>query len=358
MSSESSEVIGLNMPGSLLAGQSRVMGLADSRIKPFAHRQSAHCESGVVSAMMSHHGAPMSEPMAFGLASALTFAYIPFVKMAGMPLIAYRMPPGAIISAMSKRLGVQIERRKFRNPKEGMAALNEQLDKGRIVGLQTCVYWLPYFPEAMRFHFNAHNLIVYGREGNDYLISDPVFEVATRCPADALEKARFAKGAMAAKGLMYYPTQMPSELDYTSIIPAAVRRNFRSMTKAPIPIVGIRGIRYLANNVVKLGRRNDKSLNLYLSHIVRMQEEIGTGGAGFRFIYGSFLQEAGKLIGSDALLEASKKITSAGDEWRKFALNATKMCRGRMPMDVDALAAIINSCADKEVEAWQVLKAV
>jgi hypothetical protein len=34
------------------------------------------------------------------------------------------------------------------------------------------------------------------------------------------------------------------------------------------------------------------------------------------------------------------------------------MCRGRMPMDVDALAGIINSCADKEVEAWQVLKAV
>ena len=130
------------------------------------------------------------------------------------------------------------------------------------------------------------------------------------------------------------------------------------MTKAPIPIVGIRGIRYLANNVLKLGRRNDKSLTLYLTHIVRMQEEIGTGGAGFRFIYGSFLQEAGKLIGNDALLEASKKITAAGDEWRRFALNATKMCRGRMPMDVNALAATINACADKEVEAWQVLKAV
>lgn len=307
--------------------------------------------------MMSHHGVPMSEPMAFGLASALTFAYIPFVKLAGMPLIAYRMPPGAIIKAMTKRLGVKIERRRFSDPKAGMAALDEQLAQGRIVGLQTCVYWLPYFPEAMRFHFNMHNLIVYGKEGDEYLISDPVFEVPTRCPADALEKARFAKGAMAAKGLMYYPTQMPREIDYAKIIPAAVRRNFRGMTGAPLPIVGIRGIRYLANNVLKLGRRNDKSLVLYLTHIVRMQEEIGTGGAGFRFIYGSFLQEAGKLIGNDALLEASKKITAAGDEWRKFALNATKMCRGRMPMNVQTLADIINSCADKEAEAWRAVKA-
>ncbi len=325
-------------------------------MKSFSHRQAAHCESGVVSAMMSHHGAHMSEPMAFGLASALTFAYIPFVKLAGMPLIAYRMPPGAIIGAMSKRLGVRIVRRKFSDPKAGMAALDEQLARGGIVGLQTCVYWLPYFPEAMRFHFNAHNLIVYGKEGDEYLISDPVFEVPTRCPADALEKARFAKGAMAAKGLMYYPTQMPGEIDYAKIVPAAVRRNLRSMTAAPLPIVGIRGIRYLANNVLKLGRRNDKSLTLYLAHIVRMQEEIGTGGAGFRFIYGSFLQEAGKLIGDDALLEASRKITAAGDEWRRFALNATKMCRGRMPMDVQALADIINSCADKELAAWQVVK--
>jgi hypothetical protein len=29
-----------------------------------------------------------------------------------------------------------------------------------------------------------------------------------------------------------------------------------------------------------------------------------------------------------------------------------------MPMNVDTLAQIINSCADKEVEAWQGLKAV
>lgn len=325
-------------------------------MKDFAHRQAAHCESGVVSALMSHHGMPMSEPMAFGLASALTFAYFPFVKLSGMPLIAYRMPPGAIVGAMSKRMGVKIESRRFRDPKAGMAALDEQLAQGRIVGLQTCIYWLPYVPEAMRFHFNMHNLIVYGREGDDYLISDPVFEVVTRCPAAALEKARFAKGAMAAKGLMYYPTAMPEEIDYGQLIPAAVRRNLRTMTTAPLPIVGIRGIRYLASNVLKLGRRNDKRLILHLTHIVRMQEEIGTGGAGFRFIYGSFLQEAGKLIDNGRLVDASKRITAAGDEWRRFALNATKMCRGRTPMDIQALADIINACADKELDAWRAVK--
>ncbi len=74
--------------------------------KPFVHKQSAHCESGVVSGLVSHYGLPMSEPMAFGVASALAFAYIPMIKMAGMPLISYRMWPGAIVKAMHKRLGV------------------------------------------------------------------------------------------------------------------------------------------------------------------------------------------------------------------------------------------------------------
>ena len=37
----------------------------------FAHNQSAHCESGVISALLTHSGLPMSEPMAFGLANAL-----------------------------------------------------------------------------------------------------------------------------------------------------------------------------------------------------------------------------------------------------------------------------------------------
>jgi hypothetical protein len=62
----------------------------------FQHSQASHCESGVMSAMLRHHGLPISEPMTFGLASALSFAYLPFVKINGLPLVAYRMPPDSL----------------------------------------------------------------------------------------------------------------------------------------------------------------------------------------------------------------------------------------------------------------------
>jgi hypothetical protein len=322
----------------------------------FQHRQSAHCESGVVSTLLSHHGLEISEAMAFGIGAALSFAYIPIIKLGGMPLIAYRMPPGHIIRGVKKRLAIPMVQQKFRRPRDGMAELDRLLDEGRIVGLQTCVYWLPYFPDAMRFHFNAHNLIVYGREGDEYLISDPVFEHVTRCPAADLEKARFAKGALAANGLLYYPQQLPAQINYAHVIGNAVRANFRTMMQAPLPVIGVRGIRYLANNIVKCARTKPEQLPLYLAHIVRMQEEIGTGGAGFRFIYAAFLQESSRILSNPALAEASRMLTDAGDEWRMFALRASKMCRNRSPMDVGELSDILQRCADREADVWRTLK--
>lgn len=326
---------------------------------PFIHRQSAHCESGVMSALLTHHGLPMSEPMAFGLSSALAFALIPLVKLSGLPLIAYRMPPRAIIKGLQRATGLRMQFCTFRDPQRGMAALDAQLDQGHVVGLQTSVFWLPYFPEGMRFHFNAHNLVVYGRDGDDYLISDPVFEEPVRCDRAALMKARFAKGALAARGLMYAPQKMPVTIDYQKVLPVAIRRNARTMTRAPLPFIGVRGIRRLGDQLPSLARdarRREQYLPLYLGHIVRMQEEIGTGGAGFRFIYGAFLRESAKLLGNDALKEAAKAMTDAGDHWRLFALRASKMCKGREGMDADALRDILHGCADREAAVWAQLE--
>ncbi|HEU4655221.1 MAG TPA: BtrH N-terminal domain-containing protein [Steroidobacteraceae bacterium] len=326
----------------------------------FEHRQSAHCESGVMASMLTHYGLPMSEPMAFGLSGALAFAYIPFVKVGGMPLIGYRMPPGSIIRGLRKRLGLTMVRERFRNPDAGMSQLDAALQQGRPVGLQTSVYWLPYFPPDMRFHFNAHNLIVFGRTSEGYQISDPVFEEPVECPREDLQKARFAKGLFAAKGLLYYPAHVPSNIDLGGAIKKAIRSNHRLMAKAPLPLFGIRGIRYLASDLAKRGREGTKSshLKMFLAHIVRMQEEIGTGGAGFRFLYASFLQEASQHVQTSLLQQASEQLTQAGDEWRTFASRAAKMCRNHEPMNTGELATILNRCADQEAAVWKVLAEV
>lgn len=327
--------------------------------QPFQHRQSAHCESGVMASLLTHAGLPMSEPMAFGLASGLAFAYLPIVKLSGMPLIAYRMPPRHLIKTLSKRLGARLHSRTFGNPEQGRRALDAALDAGRLAGLQSSVFWLPYFPPEMRFHFNAHNLLAYGREGNDYLISDPVFEEPVRCGVEDLQKARFAKGALAAKGLMYWLDEVPLEQDWNKLIRQSVLSTTRILDGMPLPWIGIRGIQHLAKQIDKLDPAQSKYNRLYLTHIVRMQEEIGTGGAGFRFMYASFLQEAGEKLGDANLQQASIQLTAIGDNWRQFASACVRASRnkGAAP-NFAPIAASLRGIAQqerglmKELAAW------
>jgi hypothetical protein len=328
-----------------------------ARPPAFQHLHAAHCESGVMASMLTHYGLPLSEPMAFGLGAGLAFAVIPFVKLAGQPLIAYRMPPRSIVRGLRSRLGVEMVFRTFRDPEAGMRALDERVDAGHPVGLQTNVYWLPFFPEEMRLHFNAHNLIVYGRRGDEYLISDPVFEAPVTTDRASLQRARFAKGVLAAKGMMYYPTSVPQRPDLPRALRSALRANLRTMTGAPFPMIGIRGIRFLSRKLRKTAQRGSaRDLKLLLGHVVRMQEEIGTGGAGFRFLYASYLQEASKLVSSDVLAEASRGMTRAGDAWRGFALAATRLAKGRGEVGIDDVCKVLEECADLEAAVWKGLR--
>ncbi|GAB5605315.1 BtrH N-terminal domain-containing protein [Sideroxyarcus sp. TK5] len=321
--------------------------------KEFQHHHAAHCESGVASNLMIHHGVALSEAMAFGLSSALSFAYLPFVKLTGFPLIAYRMPPKSILKGMSRPFKASFQFETFRDPARGMNRLDALLAEGRVVGLQTSVFWLPYFPEDMRFHFNAHNLLVYGKEGDDYLISDPVTELPQRCGSADLQRARFAKGALAPKGLLYYPTN----IGRTEILPEEIKKAIRKTVRimlGPIPIVGVRGMRMLANKVAKLDG-SEHSLN-YVGHIVRMQEEIGTGGGGFRFLYAAFLQESAQITGIEALAVLSERLVEIGDGWREFALKAARMIRGREAFDARRLADMLHGQSEQEKEFFQALK--
>lgn len=317
-----------------------------SAVMNFEHRHSAHCESGVISNLLRHHGVPMTESLAFGLSSALSFAYLPFVKLSGLPLIAYRMPPKSIIKGLLKPLAARFQFETFGSPQAGRARLDALLAQGQVVGLQTSVYWLPYFPPDMRFHFNAHNLLVYGKSGDDYLISDPVFEEPVRCPSADLERARFAKGVLAPKGLLYYPRSIGHAAVTPEAVKAAIRKTTRIML-APVPIAGVRGMRMLANKVQKLPASDPHSA-AYVGHIVRMQEEIGTGGAGFRFIYAAFLQEAAQLAQLPRLADLSQRLTDIGDGWRAFALTVARMVKGREPLDPGKVAQKLRAQADLE----------
>lgn len=326
----------------------------------FPHIHAAHCESGAAAAMLQHGGLAFDEPLAFGFGCGLSYAFIPVVKMAGMPLISYRMPPGAILKRLQKVLNISFYRRRFRQPELGMQALNDALLQGSPVGVQTSIYWLPYFPDAFRFHFNAHNLVVYGYENGEYLISDPILDTPQRCSVADLQKARFAKGALSAKGFMYYFTAKPptlDELNLPQLTQDALQRGAKQML-APLFFIGYRGIHRVANSVAALPNQNksEKYRKLYLGNLVRMQEEIGTGGAGFRYLYAAFLERVGSLLNNADIQGFSQQLTEIGDSWRQFAAVCVSLCKTENLSQYTEVATALHKIADTEKAFWQEIK--
>lgn len=324
----------------------------------FAHKQSAHCENGVVSNLMRHNGFEVSEPMVFGIGSGLLFSYLPFIKVDHAPVFTYRVLPGLIFNRFAKRVGIKIKREKFKNPKVAKERLDENLKNNNPVGLQVGVYNLIYFPDEYRFHFNAHNMVVYGKKDGNYLISDPVMSSVTTLTEKQLEKVRFAKGAFAPKGHIYYPVSFPENLDIEKAIVIGIKKTCSDMT-APVPLVGVKAMKWVAKNIRKWPEKiGVKHTNHYLGQIVRMQEEIGTGGGGFRYIYAAFLQEAGKLLNNDELLVLSKQMTEIGDQWRDFAVDASRIYKNRSAESdgYNKIADQLDAIAQREELFFKTLK--
>jgi hypothetical protein len=325
----------------------------------FKHSQSAHCENGSTSNLLRYHGVDISESLAFGIGSGLFFAYMPFIKINHIPATSFRPLPGMIFKRTAKTLGVKIFQKKFRNKEASMAALDEALDRNIPVGLQVGVFHLTYFPRPYRFHFNAHNLVVYGREDGRYLISDPVMENVESLSYEELMRVRWARGMFEPKGHMYYPVKVPDKVDLAAAVVKGIRRNCREMLWGLFPFFGVRGIRYVSGQIKnwpeKLG---EKKAALYLGNLIRMQEEIGTGGGGFRFIYASFLQEAAKILNRPRLQELSQDMTAVGDRWREFATIGGRIIKKRSGEEetYPALSAILSDIADREQIIFTELK--
>lgn len=317
----------------------------------FTHKQSAHCENGVISNLLRFHGLDFDEPMIFGIGSGLFFSYLPFVKVNGIPVASYRIWPGHIFKRFSSRIGINIERKKFSTPKAAMTALDQMLEKGQPVGMLTSVFYLDYLPAAYRFHFNAHNIIVFGRDNGKYLVSDPVMEYTTEISYEDLVRARFAKGMPEPSGRMYYPVQLPGDYNIDEAIWTGIKQTSDHMTHIPVPLFGAKGMKYLASRLRKWPEKlgNRKAI-LWLGNVIRMQEEIGTGGAGFRFIYSAFLDQSGTRLKDDKLFELSKRLTKTGDQLREFAYYAGRVCKNRTS-DTKTFAELgdmLEDCAQQE----------
>ena len=327
----------------------------------FEHRQLAHCENGVVSNLLRYYGIDLSEPMIFGIGSGYFFSHMPFLKVDNIPVTSFRPLPGIIFKRVSKRLGFHFEKHRYRNPYDAMSALDKNLEQQIPTGMLVGVYHLTYFPTRYRFHFNAHNIVVYGKNDDTYLISDPIMENKTTLTRKELMRVRYAKGTFAPKGHMYWLKNVPDRFDVKGAVMKGIKHTCKDMTTIPVPMFGAKGIKYLSKKFRQYPHKlGAKKASLFTGQIVRAQEEIGTGGAGFRYMYAAFLQEAAGVINKPELKDMSYEMTAIGDKWREFAVVAGRIVknRAREGEDYNRGADILLEISDDEQQFFTRLKKI
>jgi len=305
----------------------------------FEHRPAAHCEDGVTANLLRFYGYDFSEPLIFGLSASLFFVHLPFVKLAGFPVTSFRPLPGVIFARVTRLLGFKIHKRIFLSKKKAVKQLDSLLEQGVPTGCVVGMYYLPYMPLAYRFHFNAHNVCVIGKEGDNYLLSDPNATEKVTIASHDLLRARFAKGTWPPFGKLYWIKSLPQKkLDMNSLVRKAILKNCYRMIHepGPMPFVGVNAFKHLGNKIPRFPEiYGERKAALHLAQLIRMMEEIGTGGAGFRFLYAAFLQEAAEITGIGELNDFSLRLTDIGDQWRIFAAEAGRICKNRSSENVD-----------------------
>jgi hypothetical protein len=298
---------------------------------PYQHKMAAHCESGTVASLLNNAGLDITEPLVFGISSGIFFGYFHKMKSFTFPTFIVRNKPGQMRKNISKRLGIKFYTQKFRDPGRGQKKLDELLEKGIPVAVQVDFYYMDYIPAWEKVHINVHFIVVVGKNGSKYIVSDSYFPQLVELEAESMRKARFAGGSMSPKGFLFYPEYIPKNIDYRKAIIKGIKKACFSMLKIPIPFLGVKGIRMMAKKIVDwpLFARDTEHLSHEIMKINILLEDQGTGGAGFRFMFATFLQQASELIKMPELKEFSSKMMEIGDGWREISLFSARIGKNR-----------------------------
>ena len=132
------------------------------------------------------------------------------------------------------------------------------------------------------------------------------------------------------------------------------------MLSIPMPFIGIKGIRMFAKKVNEWPSfaRDIEHLSHEIMKINILLEDQGTGGAGFRFMYASFLQQGSKILGNPEWSELSKEMMEIGDGWREISLFASRIGKNRElgPERLKELSTMLNGRAEVEERFFRRLK--
>ena len=312
-----------------------------------------HCETVATGTLLRAAGIQLSEPLSFGIGQGLGFIMINLSSLP-LPFVGGRCKPFELTETLCRNLGIACAAAETTSRHKAWAALESALARGLPVGLQLDCFYLEYFSRPV--HFAGHFVAAHGIDDQQVWLVDTAPQGSCqRTSRASLEKARFAKGPMAAKARSW-TLEPPAR---TPDIPAAVRRalraNARSYLAPPFKGASFLGIEKLAKSLPQWqSLAKDPPQDLALAAL--LMERAGTGGALFRNFYRDFLEEAAAILGqSPALIAARQRFADSAGEWTAVAALIDESARSGQAAPLVQAAARCRAVARLEVAAMREL---
>ncbi len=317
-------------------------------MKNFIHRPGVHCDSSALRDVFEYHGFNFTEPMIFGLGSGLSFVYWKTRQMS-FPFVGGRIGVLDLDKNLCENLNVSLEIKKTTSVKKAYESLKDFIYNDIPVMVHVDMAYLSYLQLPEEAHFGAHVIVIAGldeEEGVAY-VADTSYENLQKVLLEELEKARSSKFKPFPPQNKYLIFKFPPEMPpIDGAIKRAIDKTVDFMLKPPIKNLGIKGIRHLANEIMKWPRDyTPKKFHQGYEMTYVMLEEAGTGGGCFRYLYSRFLNEASEILKNEDLSILSDKYHKVGEKWTDVAYMIRSIPEGE---DTTKIKNLILEIADDE----------
>ncbi|MEJ2250007.1 MAG: BtrH N-terminal domain-containing protein [Candidatus Lokiarchaeota archaeon] len=326
-------------------------------VEGFIHKVGKHCESSALRDMFEFYGFPMSEAMAFGLDGTMGFGFfdlsegnLNYDDLKAPLFIGGKQDTINPNSLACRLLGLNLRKQSFSSAEKAWEESKKLLIQEIPLIIQADLNFLNYMNLQADIHFGGHFITLAGYDETKGIafVGDSEFEGFQEIEISLLKKARSSN---------FGPSYMrPNNVQYSMQIRAdgkrppfgaglklAISKVVNNMLHSSLSNNGLNGMKKFANNILEWDEKlkgnienhmKDQSTSLAkmtFEMIYGYIEEWGTGGACFRNLYNSFLNELlyhnnlreslslWSRVEFEIIEEILPLIKNSAAKWTKFA---------------------------------------
>lgn len=303
-------------------------------IQGFNHETGVHCTSSSIRNVFEFHGVKMTEAMVFGIGIGMTLGYLKIPRMT--PFFGGRNRD--FVKDLCSILDIVLNEFTTKNAEEGWLRLKDRLETDTPSVVNIDMGYLGYQKKGLPsddFHFGGHTIAIcgYNHEKETVLVTDTHFPNILEVPLDEITKGRNSTvdRFMAPNNLIYefsFPETIP---ELNSIIEGVLNKTGSLLLKQSGRVLrlmgihtGTKGIEVLIKDLDKWAKLNQdkiKSRCIQQAGFIGTKEEnYGTGGGLFRYLFAEFLQEAASKLNNNSLNSLSDFYVQLGEKWESIAI--------------------------------------